>query len=174
MVPNTGNRLGYTLIEVLIVIVIIMLIVTLITPVVMGQFRKSKISSIEQNLHNIGVALEMYNKDWGFYPPGNGYAGWMSLKDELTGSENAFYNNPNNSEAKTLTGEKGGIQYIDIQSLNSLEQMIQDPKTSINYDPVSPASAKSDYFLIVEEDCFGKKVKFTLRPGTAITIEFLP
>ncbi|MGC8789783.1 MAG: prepilin-type N-terminal cleavage/methylation domain-containing protein [Caldisericum sp.] len=172
-VQNTGNRPGYTLIEILIVIVIIMLIATLITPVVVGQLRKSKISSIEQSLHNIGVALEMYNKDWGFYPPGDGYIGWLSLKDELTGSKNAIYNNPDRVTAKTLTGENGGIQYIDIQSLNSLEHMIQDPETSINYDPVA-FSNKDDYFLIIEEDCFGKKVKFTLKPGAAITIEFLP
>ena len=182
MAMNTGNRPGYTLAGISIIIVCMIFFVTYVSPAVIGwvpitvvYLRNSKISAIKQIMYYIGVALEMYNKDWGFYPPGDGYMGWLMLKDELTGSKNALYNNPNNPESKTLTGKKGGIRYIDIETLNSLEQMIQNPKTSINYyEPVIASTGKSEYFLVVEEDCFWKKVRFTLKPGVSITTEFLP
>jgi prepilin-type N-terminal cleavage/methylation domain-containing protein len=59
---------GFTLIELLAVIAILSLLAALLFPVFAAARRSARMSTCSSNLHQIGLALQMYHSDWGRMP----------------------------------------------------------------------------------------------------------
>jgi prepilin-type N-terminal cleavage/methylation domain-containing protein len=85
------QRLGMTLIELLVCMAIILVLAGLVLPVFASARRSAKSASCISNLHQISVAAQMYESDnQGLLPPMNprmdvyvGNGGAMSVKDPL-------------------------------------------------------------------------------------------
>ncbi|MDQ2732683.1 MAG: DUF1559 domain-containing protein [Armatimonadota bacterium] len=70
MSRNRNRRhFGFTLIELLVVIAIIAILAALLFPVFSLAREKARRNSCTTNLQQIGVAIELYNKDDGGFPP---------------------------------------------------------------------------------------------------------
>jgi len=66
--PQTARRRGFTLIELLIVIVVIAILALIVIPRVMGAIRKSRESTLRENLHHLRTAITHFSSDTGLYP----------------------------------------------------------------------------------------------------------
>jgi len=62
-------RGGFTLVEILVVIVIIGILVGIIVPGVMSAYRRSQEFAIENDITQLGAAVEAFKTKYGFYPP---------------------------------------------------------------------------------------------------------
>lgn len=63
------QRKGFTLIEVLVVIVIIGILAALLIPAITGAVAKAKQTAIAMEIEQLSQALELYNSQYGDYPP---------------------------------------------------------------------------------------------------------
>lgn len=62
------SQAGFTLVEIMIVVVIIGLLGSLVIPRLFKNVEKAKIRTAEEQIRNIGLALNMYRLDVGEYP----------------------------------------------------------------------------------------------------------
>ena len=67
-----GIRKGFTLIELLVVITIIGLLAALLFPVFAKARERARQTVCEANLHQLGLAIQMYQQDWNGEAPRNG------------------------------------------------------------------------------------------------------
>ncbi|WP_425398841.1 DUF1559 domain-containing protein [Aeoliella sp.] len=70
MAHTFRRRNGFTLVELLVVIAIIGILVGLLLPAVQAAREAARRSSCQNNLHQIGVALQSYHSAQGFFPYG--------------------------------------------------------------------------------------------------------
>src|SRR3989338_3861767 len=66
--PVVRNEGGMTLMEILVVIVIISVLASALLPAVTGGIKKSYAKKAEATISAIQSALDMYRRDWGYYP----------------------------------------------------------------------------------------------------------
>ncbi|HUA66610.1 MAG TPA: prepilin-type N-terminal cleavage/methylation domain-containing protein [Alphaproteobacteria bacterium] len=73
MVPTAIHRkrarAGFTLIELLVVIAVIVVVAALLFPALMRSREQAQSTGCRNRLHQIGLALQMYVQDNGWYPP---------------------------------------------------------------------------------------------------------
>jgi prepilin-type N-terminal cleavage/methylation domain-containing protein/prepilin-type processing-associated H-X9-DG protein len=81
--PSIGRK-GFTLVELLVVIAIIAILMALLMPAMRMAREKAKITTCQNNLHQLGIAMEMYKQQYEKLPYwlggdrswGDGY-GWL-------------------------------------------------------------------------------------------------
>ena len=99
---QSNRHRGFTLIELLVVIAIIAILAALLLPALARAKQKAKQTACISNMHQIGIALVMYNTDYGEYPhcfwstssspPGNDTYVWQTrLLSLMGGNRNAFF-----------------------------------------------------------------------------------
>jgi prepilin-type N-terminal cleavage/methylation domain-containing protein len=129
------NRKGFTLIELMIVIAIIIILAAIAIPNYLKMTERARRSRIAGDFTSLATSLEAYSVDWGAYPNITltpGISGTEILKplidtkieQELSGDAAAVWNV---TTRYTLTGEKGGIDYMKAGTLQSM------------YNPYDPA-----------------------------------
>jgi general secretion pathway protein G len=65
---HLNNKMGFTLIEIMVVIVILALLAALVGPKLMGRTDDAKITDARVQIKNIETALKLYKLDNGNYP----------------------------------------------------------------------------------------------------------
>ncbi len=68
VIPRPGIRGGFTLIEVLVVVAIIALLLAILLPSLARSRRLARRSMCASNLHQIGLAMLMYQQSYGSFP----------------------------------------------------------------------------------------------------------
>lgn len=66
--PGAARRAGFTLIELLIVIVVIAILALIVIPRVTSAVRKSRESTLRENIHILRTAIAQFTSDTGLYP----------------------------------------------------------------------------------------------------------
>lgn len=129
------QRKGFTLIELMIVIAIIIILAAIAIPNYLRMTDRARRARIAGDFTSLATSLEAYSVDWGAYPNVAftvGVSGTVIAKTlidtliefELTGIEPGSVQNV--LVNYTLTGEKGGIDYMKAGTLQSM------------YDPYYP------------------------------------
>ncbi|MBT4693261.1 MAG: prepilin-type N-terminal cleavage/methylation domain-containing protein [Planctomycetaceae bacterium] len=67
--PRIRNRLGMTLVEILVVISIIALLAGLLLPVIGAVRRRGQVTATVLEIQNLNAAIEQYKQKFGDYPP---------------------------------------------------------------------------------------------------------
>ena len=101
------RRRGFTLIELLVVIAIICILIALLLPAVQNAREAARRTQCKNNLHQIGIALQVYQTNHDCLPPGwltsrinnyvyPGYSSWlMAILPEI--EQGKLYNSLNSS-----------------------------------------------------------------------------
>jgi prepilin-type N-terminal cleavage/methylation domain-containing protein len=121
------QRKGFTLIELMIVIAIIIILAAIAIPNYLRMTDRARRSRVAGDFVSLATANEAYLVDWGYYPMGSVITGGEFGKvtttegqkyvNEITGTTGATHNL---LSATTLTGEKGGIDYIKAATVASM------------------------------------------------------
>lgn len=64
------RRFGFTLVELLVVITIIGILIALLLPAIQSARESARRSSCQNNLKQMGIAIQMYHQDHEIFPPG--------------------------------------------------------------------------------------------------------
>jgi general secretion pathway protein G len=64
----SGRRAGFTLLEVMVVVIVLGLLAGLVGPQIFGRVSEAKTTTAGTQLELLGVALDSYRLDNGFYP----------------------------------------------------------------------------------------------------------
>ena len=168
------ERKGFTLIELMIVIAIIIILAAIAIPNYLRMTERAKVSAIESDMKAIATALEAYNTDWTTYPNTNNTDDWGLCKGELLGYDGTNPTLPsgltatkavlNVSTKQTVTGEKGGIQYITPEAIAAFEKKVGSANN------VTYTSDGGTYTLTATANIGGKTYIFTAKPGGEITV----
>src|SRR5881296_480215 len=79
--PTPGLRLAFTLIELLVVIAIIAILASLLLPALGRAKEQARLTRCRSNLHQIGIAFEMYrNENRDRFPPQGQSSHWKSFQ----------------------------------------------------------------------------------------------
>ena len=125
------KRKGFTLIELMIVIAIIIILAAIAIPNYLRMTDRARRSRCAGDFASIATALEAYSVDWGHYPVATailaGGAAEAFGKNTLTShtekeiaGTGAVATETNVPDNLTLTGEKGGIEYIKLATIRSM------------------------------------------------------
>lgn len=92
---QSENR-GFTLIELLVVIAIVSILASFLVPAIAKAKDRAKQLTCLSNMHQLGLAVQMYGSDFGFFPPSwSGDSDWSyTLKPYLEKVGN-LYSDPN-------------------------------------------------------------------------------
>jgi general secretion pathway protein G len=82
MTSQIGKR-GFTLIELLVVVSIIIIIAGSLLTVIPGFYIKTQRKATKAFIERLETAIEQYNNDYRFYPPGTGPTGIEDLRNAL-------------------------------------------------------------------------------------------
>jgi prepilin-type N-terminal cleavage/methylation domain-containing protein/prepilin-type processing-associated H-X9-DG protein len=77
--PTTSRRLAFTLVELLVVIAIIGVLVALLLPAIQAARESSRRATCQNNLHQIGTAINNYLTRHNQFPAGKKYSGDRNL-----------------------------------------------------------------------------------------------
>lgn len=147
---------GFTVIELMIVVAIIIILASISIPNYLRLTLKARVASIESDLKAIGVAIENYKLDWLEYPTGT----WEEVKKELLG-----LGIQNNSSNTNITGERGGIAYINENSIKSFENKLI-PNGTVVYEKIGGV-----YKITVKVSIDEKSYTFILDNGGLLVLE---
>ena len=118
------QRKGFTLIELMIVIAIIIILAAIAIPNYLRMTDRARRSRVAGDFVSLATANEAYLVDWGYYPMGTAIANEPFGKDKMNGEYVAEITGVgathNVSTKTTLTGEKGGIDYIKAATINGM------------------------------------------------------
>ena len=84
MTRARARRAGFTLLEVMVVVLVIGLLAALVGPQIFGRVSEAKTTTASAQLELLGVALDSYRLDNGFYPTTQ--QGLAALRDKPTQS----------------------------------------------------------------------------------------
>jgi len=132
------QRKGFTLIELMIVIAIIIILAAIAIPNYLRMTERARRSRVAGDFVSLATANEAYLVDWGHYPKGSVITGEEFGKGhitgkyylEITGTTGATYNT---LSATTMTGEKGGIDYIKAATVAAMYNPFITTGTDSNY-----------------------------------------
>lgn len=65
---NGNTTRAVTLVEILVVVGVIAVLMAILLPVYASARRSARVTSCSSNLHQIGLAMQMYESDWDRYP----------------------------------------------------------------------------------------------------------
>jgi len=99
--PGATRRAGFTLIELLIVIVVIAILALIVIPRVTSAVRKSRESTLRENIHILRTAIAQFTSDTGLYP--------NALADLTNGKTDP---------PTTAVNDEGGTETIPIGTFN--------------------------------------------------------
>lgn len=80
-----ARKSGFTIVEMLVVISIIAILAGLLLPVLMKGREEARTSNCLSNLHQIGIALQVYSQHYGEGKP-DGYPPWLTLLTKKIGA----------------------------------------------------------------------------------------
>jgi prepilin-type N-terminal cleavage/methylation domain-containing protein len=63
-----GNARGFTITELLVVLVVLAILAALLFPTLATARRNASVTACLSNLHQVGLAIRMYQSDWGALP----------------------------------------------------------------------------------------------------------
>ncbi|MHB9109269.1 MAG: type II secretion system protein [Armatimonadota bacterium] len=98
---GAARRAGFTLIELLIVIVVIAILALIVIPRVTSAVRKSRESTLKENIHILRTAIAQFTSDTGLYP-----------------TELADLSNPKTDAPTTAVNDDGGTETIPAGTYN--------------------------------------------------------
>ncbi|MHC4839732.1 MAG: type II secretion system protein [Planctomycetota bacterium] len=106
------NRLGFTLVEILVVVGILLIIVAVLAASFSGVFSKSDETQTQATIETLKTNLNSFNAAWGIYPPSN-----LNDLGQQTGASNLQELNATNRGIETmLLALRSGLErgpYID-------------------------------------------------------------
>ena len=138
------RRRAFTLIELLVVLTIIGLLAALLFPVFARARERARQAVCESNLHQLGLAVQMYQQDWNGVLPANGPAlcvgpcGGAERMDFLHpyDADRATYRCP---EDNTPSPENQLVFFYNYQGQNYLPH---NPNSTLARDPAEPPPFK--------------------------------
>jgi len=119
------KRKGFTLIELMIVIAIIIILAAIAIPNYLRMTDRARRSRVAGDFASLATAIEAYSVDWGHYPVTTAVNAFgknavdSHFEKELAGT-GADPTEENVSGNTTLTGEDGGIDYLKLQTIQSM------------------------------------------------------
>lgn len=128
-------RKGFSLIELMFVVAIIVILAAVIIPNFTDITDRSKTARVSEDFSNFATALELYRGDWGTFPIASATAVKVNDKDGVFFKELTGKGETNTATNTTITGFKGGIQYVKEATLENL---------------VSPYNPKDTYYYITD------------------------
>ncbi|MEA3188693.1 MAG: ral secretion pathway protein [Chthoniobacter sp.] len=65
------RRRAFTLVEMLLVLVILAVLAAIVIPKFAGRSKQAKVTAAQSQINSMEIALDAFEVDCGFYPPGN-------------------------------------------------------------------------------------------------------